>query len=121
MQLTLDQVASNLAQHTVATKLHAEMQKYFHHEHKLKILSTHYSKCPFPVFLSLDYFVYDRKLDKHHNIYIYRNIYSIAVVLFTVSLPVHFRYVVFRPFVDEILIGRIKSCSKDGVHGELKS
>ncbi|GFN98295.1 DNA-directed RNA polymerase iii subunit rpc8 [Plakobranchus ocellatus] len=29
---------------------------------------------------------------------------------------VHFRYVVFRPFVDEILIGRIKSCSKDGVH-----
>ncbi|KAH9498395.1 DNA-directed RNA polymerase III subunit RPC8 [Bulinus truncatus] len=29
---------------------------------------------------------------------------------------VHFRFVVFRPFVDEILIGRIKSCSKDGVH-----
>ncbi|BFZ17904.1 hypothetical protein BsWGS_20943 [Bradybaena similaris] len=29
---------------------------------------------------------------------------------------VHFRYVVFRPFVDEILTGRIKSCSKDGVH-----
>uniref|UniRef100_A0A2C9K8I7 DNA-directed RNA polymerase III subunit RPC8 n=1 Tax=Biomphalaria glabrata TaxID=6526 RepID=A0A2C9K8I7_BIOGL len=29
---------------------------------------------------------------------------------------VHFRFVAFRPFVDEILIGRIKSCSKDGVH-----
>lgn len=29
---------------------------------------------------------------------------------------VHFRYVVFRPFVDEILVGRIKSCSKDGLH-----
>ena len=30
---------------------------------------------------------------------------------------VHFRYVVFRPFMDEILIGRIRSCSKEGVHG----
>ncbi|CAL1540413.1 unnamed protein product [Lymnaea stagnalis] len=29
---------------------------------------------------------------------------------------VHFRYVVFRPFVDEILVGRIKSSSKDGVY-----
>ncbi|CAG5122308.1 unnamed protein product [Candidula unifasciata] len=29
---------------------------------------------------------------------------------------VHFRYVVFRPFVDEILTGRIKSSSKEGVH-----
>ncbi|XP_067672408.1 DNA-directed RNA polymerase III subunit RPC8-like [Haliotis asinina] len=28
---------------------------------------------------------------------------------------VHFRYVVFRPFVDEVLIGKIKSCSKEGV------
>lgn len=32
---------------------------------------------------------------------------------------VHFRYVVFRPFVDEILLGKIKSCSKEGVHGKL--
>nr|XP_047934750.1 DNA-directed RNA polymerase III subunit RPC8 isoform X1 [Anser cygnoides] len=30
---------------------------------------------------------------------------------------VHFRYVVFHPFLDEILIGEIKSCSQDGVHG----
>ncbi|KAL5018940.1 hypothetical protein ScPMuIL_004662 [Solemya velum] len=29
---------------------------------------------------------------------------------------VHFRYVVFRPFMDEILTGKIKSCSKEGVH-----
>lgn len=28
---------------------------------------------------------------------------------------VHFRYVVFRPFVDEILIGKIKGCSKESV------
>ncbi|XP_039426194.1 DNA-directed RNA polymerase III subunit RPC8 isoform X1 [Corvus cornix cornix] len=32
---------------------------------------------------------------------------------------VHFRYVVFHPFLDEILIGQIKSCSQDGVHGKL--
>ncbi|XP_033631113.1 DNA-directed RNA polymerase III subunit RPC8-like [Asterias rubens] len=29
---------------------------------------------------------------------------------------VNFRYVVFRPFMDEILIGRIRSCSREGVH-----
>ncbi|XP_071954233.1 DNA-directed RNA polymerase III subunit RPC8-like [Antedon mediterranea] len=29
---------------------------------------------------------------------------------------VQFRYVVFRPFMDEILIGKIKSCSNEGVH-----
>ncbi|XP_077976313.1 DNA-directed RNA polymerase III subunit RPC8-like [Styela clava] len=28
---------------------------------------------------------------------------------------VRFRYVVFRPFVDEVLIGKIKGCSRDGV------
>ncbi|KAF2980279.1 hypothetical protein EK904_008214 [Melospiza melodia maxima] len=33
---------------------------------------------------------------------------------------VHFRYVVFHPFLDEILIGQIKSCSQDGVHGKLQ-
>ncbi|GCC39197.1 hypothetical protein chiPu_0023368 [Chiloscyllium punctatum] len=31
---------------------------------------------------------------------------------------VHFRYVVFRPFLDEIITGKIKGCSQDGVHGE---
>jgi DNA-directed RNA polymerase III subunit RPC8 len=29
---------------------------------------------------------------------------------------VTFRYVVFRPFVDEILVGKVKSCSKEGVY-----
>lgn len=29
---------------------------------------------------------------------------------------VHFRYVVFHPFVDEIVIGKIRSCSREGVH-----
>nr|XP_020838372.1 DNA-directed RNA polymerase III subunit RPC8 isoform X3 [Phascolarctos cinereus] len=32
---------------------------------------------------------------------------------------VHFRYVVFHPFLDEILIGVIKGCSPDGVHVSL--
>lgn len=30
---------------------------------------------------------------------------------------VNFRYVVFRPFMDEILTGKTKSCSKEGVYG----
>jgi len=29
---------------------------------------------------------------------------------------IHFRFVVFRPFQDEILNGKIKSCSPEGVH-----
>ncbi|GLD71833.1 DNA-directed RNA polymerase III subunit RPC8 [Lates japonicus] len=29
---------------------------------------------------------------------------------------VHFRYVVFHPFLDEILVGKIKYCSQEGVH-----
>ncbi|KAK2181666.1 hypothetical protein NP493_386g05037 [Ridgeia piscesae] len=33
---------------------------------------------------------------------------------------VHFRYVVFRPFMDEIVAGKIRSSSKEGVHGEYK-
>ncbi|CAH1794185.1 unnamed protein product [Owenia fusiformis] len=32
---------------------------------------------------------------------------------------VHFRYVVFRPFLDEVLLGKIKSCSKEGVYVSL--
>ncbi|XP_013775655.1 DNA-directed RNA polymerase III subunit RPC8-like [Limulus polyphemus] len=30
-----------------------------------------------------------------------------------------FRYVVFRPFLDEILIGKIRSCTRDGVYVSL--
>lgn len=32
---------------------------------------------------------------------------------------VHFRYVVFRPFMEEVIIGKIRSCSRDGVHGKI--
>lgn len=31
---------------------------------------------------------------------------------------VEFRFIVFRPFIDEIIVGKIKSCSKDGVCGK---
>lgn len=30
-----------------------------------------------------------------------------------------FRFIVFRPFMEEILIGKIRSCSVDGVHGNV--
>ncbi|KAM9229940.1 DNA-directed RNA polymerase III subunit RPC8 isoform 2-T2 [Dugong dugon] len=36
-----------------------------------------------------------------------------------VGQQVHFRYVVFHPFLDEILIGKIKGCSPEGVHVSL--
>lgn len=29
--------------------------------------------------------------------------------------PVKFRFVVFRPFIDEVLVGKVKSCNRDGV------
>lgn len=29
---------------------------------------------------------------------------------------VKFRYIVFRPFLEEIIIGKIRSCSQEGVH-----
>ena len=32
---------------------------------------------------------------------------------------VHFRFVVFRPFIDEIIVGRILSSIADGVKGTL--
>ena len=31
---------------------------------------------------------------------------------------VHFRYVVFRPFIDEVLTGTIKRSSSEGVYGK---
>lgn len=30
---------------------------------------------------------------------------------------VHFRYIVFRPFMEEILVGKIRNVSREGVHG----
>ena len=35
----------------------------------------------------------------------------------TTSFAVRFRFIVFRPFVDEILVGKIRSCSTEGVRG----
>ncbi|KAL1129287.1 hypothetical protein AAG570_013816 [Ranatra chinensis] len=29
---------------------------------------------------------------------------------------VEFRFVVFRPFIEELIVGKIKNCSKEGVH-----
>lgn len=33
---------------------------------------------------------------------------------------VTFRYVVFRPFIDEVLVGKVKSCSKEGIYVTMK-
>ena len=35
----------------------------------------------------------------------------------TISVLVKFRFVVFHPFVDEVLTGRIRSCNHEGVQG----
>lgn len=43
--------------------------------------------------------------------------YFVAYFKFVVFI-VYFRYVVFHPFMDEILTGKIKSCSKEGVHSK---
>lgn len=40
-----------------------------------------------------------------------------SVLVFVVRITVRFRVIVFRPFVDEILVGKIRSCSSDGVRG----
>lgn len=53
-------------------------------------------------------------------------LYDIIEIKDSVILPgdgssyteVRFRYIVFRPFIDELIIGKIKSCSSDGVIGE---
>lgn len=31
---------------------------------------------------------------------------------------VEFRFVIFRPFMEEIIVGKIKNCSKEGVHSK---
>jgi DNA-directed RNA polymerase subunit E'/Rpb7 len=33
-------------------------------------------------------------------------------------LAVTFKYVVFRPFIDEILVGKIKSSGSEGIFGK---
>ena len=37
-----------------------------------------------------------------------------------VHCQVRFRYIIFRPFHDEIIVGKIKNCTPEGVHGKLK-
>ena len=34
---------------------------------------------------------------------------------------VKFRFVVFRPFIDEVLTGRIRSCNHEGVQGTVRA
>ncbi len=47
---------------------------------------------------------------------------KVAHVLLTTRIfSVHFRYVVFRPFLDEVLVGKIRSSSKEGVSGKIKN
>ena len=33
-------------------------------------------------------------------------------------VTVHFRLVIFRPFVGEVMVGKIRSCSQEGVRGK---
>lgn len=33
---------------------------------------------------------------------------------------VTFRYVIFRPFIDEVLVGKVKNCSKEGIYVSVK-
>ena len=35
------------------------------------------------------------------------------------KFSVKFRFVVFRPFIDEVLTGKVKTSSKEGLHGML--
>jgi len=45
--------------------------------------------------------------------------YTIAYVTnYLFFVLVTFRFVVFRPFVEEVLTGRIRSCDHEGVHGK---
>lgn len=34
---------------------------------------------------------------------------------------VEFRFVIFRPFIEEVILGKIKGCNKEGVQGSLLS
>ena len=39
--------------------------------------------------------------------------------MYTIHFTVKFRAIVFRPFIGEVLVGKIRRCSPEGVHGEL--
>ena len=40
-----------------------------------------------------------------------------ASIFYTINFLVRFRVIVFRPFMDEVLVGKIRSCSSEGVRG----
>ena len=45
--------------------------------------------------------------------------YKLCIEHWLFMISVHFRFVVFRPFMDEVVVAKIRSCSKEGVHGKL--
>ena len=45
-------------------------------------------------------------------------VFAIVLNRPTSVLSVAFRFVVFRPFTNEVLVGKIRSCSAEGVRGK---
>lgn len=50
---------------------------------------------------------------------LYHVISIIVLLMLLLSLAVHFRFIVFRPFVGEILVGTLTSSSSEGLHGNI--
>ena len=46
----------------------------------------------------------------------YNNYYCFFIFIVQLFL-VRFRFIVFRPFIDEVIVGKIKSSSSEGVRG----
>lgn len=42
-------------------------------------------------------------------------------VLINFCCTVHFRFIVFRPFIGEILVGKIRSSSSEGLRGKMNN
>jgi len=45
--------------------------------------------------------------------------FFVAVINVHAFSAVHFRFIVFRPFVGEVLIGTLTSSSNEGLHGNI--
>ena len=43
--------------------------------------------------------------------------YLYYIIIIIIYVIVRFRFVVFHPFIDEVIVGRIRSSSADGVKG----
>ena len=50
---------------------------------------------------------------------LYHVISIIVLLMLLLSLAVNFRFIVFRPFVGEILVGSLTSSSSEGLHGNI--